>query len=307
MVRTDGGDVLDVRRLRLLRELAHRGTIAAVAEAMSYSPSAVSQQLSTLEAEAGVRLLEPAGRRVRLTAPAELLVAHAETLLEGLERAEADLASMATSLAGTLRVAAFQSAVLTLVPPVLSELAATYPELRVEVTEAEPEVSLPALVARDFDLVLSEEYPGHPQARRPEIQRRPLVGDELRLVLPTGWKRTRLARLGSRPWVMEPVGTTAREWATAVCRDAGFEPDVRFTSTDLLIHLRLIETGHAAGLLPDLAGAPDRSSVTTHRLPERPSRQVFSCVRRGAMAHPAVRAFEAAALKVTALGRARVG
>jgi len=96
---------------------------------------------------------------------------------------------------------------------------------------------------------------------------------------------------------MEPVGSTAREWTTAICRTAGFEPDVRFTSTDLLIHLRLIETGQAAGMLPDLAGAPDRASVRTHRLPARPSRQIYTCVRRGASRHPAVRAFEAAALK----------
>src|SRR5215475_300280 len=119
--------MLDLRRLRLLRELARRGTITAVAQALSYSPSAVSQQLTALEKETGVRLLEPAGRRVRLTAQAGLLVAHAEVLLEAMEQAEAALAQSLTETAGTLRVAAFQTAVLTLVPPALPSSSSNTP------------------------------------------------------------------------------------------------------------------------------------------------------------------------------------
>jgi DNA-binding transcriptional LysR family regulator len=284
--------VLEVRRLRLLRELAHRGTIAAVAEALSYTPSAVSQQLSVLETEAGARLLEPVGRRVRLTRAAELLVARTETILEELERAGADLASAASEVSGTLRVAAFQTAVLALVPAALTSLRTRHPALRIEVTELEPEASLPALVAREFDVVLAEEYPGHPQPRAPEIERRKLLSDELRLVMPAAWSDLALDRLSGRPWVMEPPGTPAREWATAVCRDAGFEPDVVHTSTDLVIHLRLVEAGHAAALLPDLAQARGRTAISTRALPGKPVRQVFSAVRRGGMAHPAVVAFE---------------
>ena len=108
--------MLDLRRLRLLRELGRRGTITAVAKALSYSPSAVSQQLTALEKETGVRLLEPAGRRVRLTAQADLLIAHTEVLLEEMERAEAALAQSLNETVGTLRLAAFQTAVLALVP-----------------------------------------------------------------------------------------------------------------------------------------------------------------------------------------------
>jgi DNA-binding transcriptional LysR family regulator len=93
---------------------------------------------------------------------------------------------------------------------------------------------------------------------------------------------------------MEPVGTTAREWATAACRQAGFEPDVRFTTTDLQIHLRLVESGLAAALLPDLSGAGDRDDVAAHRLPGRPRRQIFSTVRRGAARQPKVEAFTTA-------------
>ena len=286
--------MLDLRRLRLLRELARRGTITAVAEALSYSPSAVSQQLAALEKEAGVRLLEPAGRRVRLTPQGDLLVAHTQVLLEEMERAEAELAQSLNETVGTLRVAAFQTAVLALLPHALSQLARHHPSLRVEVTELEPEVALPALVAGEFDLVLGEEYPGQPLPRPRETERHDLLTDELRLITPAGWGERSLTSLASRPFVLEPVGTTAREWATAACRQAGFEPDVRYTSTDLQIHLRLAESGLAAALLPDLSGAGDRQDVLTHRLQGRPRRQIFSTVRRGAARHPKVHAFTTA-------------
>jgi len=94
--------------------------------------------------------------------------------------------------------------------------------------------------------------------------------------------------------VLEPVGTTAREWATAACRQAGFEPDARYTTTDLQIHLRLVESGLAAALLPDLSGARDRHDVVAHRLHDRPRRQIFTTVRSGAARHPRVQAFTTA-------------
>jgi len=286
--------MLDLRRLRLLRELARRGTITAVAEALSYSPSAVSQQLTALEKETGVRLLEPAGRRVRLTPQADLLVAHTQVLLEDMERAEAELAQSLNQTAGTLRVAAFQTAVLALVPHALSQLARQHPSLRVEVTELEPELALPALIVGEFDLVLCEEYPGFPLPRPRETERHDLFTDELRLITPAGWSEQSLSSLASRPFVLEPVGTTARQWATAACRQAGFEPDARYTTTDLQIHLRLVESGLAAALLPDLSGAGDRQDVAAFRLRGRPSRQIFTTVRSGAARHPKVQAFTTA-------------
>src|SRR6201995_1748147 len=207
-----GAAMLALRRLRLLRELARRGTIAAVAEALSYSPSAVSQQLSTLEKEAGGRLLGPSGRRVRLTAQAELLVAHAGVLLEEMERTEAALAQSLHEIAGTLRVAAFQTAVLALVPG-------------------------------EFDLILGEESPGFPLARSEETERHALFADELWLTLPASWGDLPLGGLALRPFALEPLDTTAREWAPAVCRQAGFEPDVRYNSTDLQGDLPVVAGG----------------------------------------------------------------
>ncbi|MEU2212496.1 LysR substrate-binding domain-containing protein [Streptomyces hygroscopicus] len=288
--------MFDLHRLRLLRELRHRGTLAAVAAALSYAPSSVSQQLSQLEAEVGVRLLEPVGRRVRLTEQAEILVAHTEAILERLERAEADIATSLTDLTGTLRIASFQTAALALLPTTLDLLRDRHPQLRVHVTHMEPEKSLPALQARDFDLVLAEEYPGSPNQRPAELEQEDLFRDPLRLALPegaprpaTGGPMAALRSLDGRPWVMEPEGTAARHWAMALCREAGFEPDVRFETTDLLLHLRLVEQGHAAAFLPDLVWGGHRPTVALRQLPRgRRARRVLTVVRRGSGGHPAI-------------------
>lgn len=283
--------MLDLRRLRLLRELKRRGTVTAVAEALGYSPSAVSQQLATLERETRVTLLEPAGRRVRLTAQADVLVEHAERLLAEMERAESALARSLHDIVGTLRVAAFQTAVLALVPAVLLRLAAEHPGLRVEVTESEPEEALPALVAGQFDLVLAEEYPGRPLPRPRETERRDLFTDRLRLAVPVSWPERTLEELADRPFVLEPAGTTARAWSTAACRAAGFEPDVQHVSTDLQIHLTLVAHGLAAALVPDLAGADVHDGICLQTLPGSPARSVFAAVRLGAVTHPSTAAF----------------
>src|SRR5918995_3930320 len=124
--------MLDLRRLRLLRELHARGTVAAVADALQFTPSAVSQQLAMLEREAGVRLLEKAGRGLRLTDAALVLVEHAEALLERAALAEADLAAAAGTVAGRARIAGFQSVVLRLAVPALERLAGDAPRLRCE-------------------------------------------------------------------------------------------------------------------------------------------------------------------------------
>jgi DNA-binding transcriptional LysR family regulator len=292
----NGIAVIDVRRLRLLVELSRRGTIASVAQALDYSPSAVSQQLNVLEKEAGVRLLEPLGRRVRLTAEGELLVTHGEEVLAGLERAEAELAASRAQPTGRVRVAAFQSAVLSLVPGALLELERSHPSLRIEVTEMEPEAALPALAAGDFDVVLAEEYPTHPRPRLRGLDREDLMSDELCLVTPSTWRVRALADVADRPFAMEPTGSTSREWTESVCRSAGFEPDVRFTSTDLQVHLRMVEHGLAAAILPDLAGAGRHRRVRLHSLDGAPTRRIFTVTRSGARRRPAITALTAALL-----------
>jgi DNA-binding transcriptional LysR family regulator len=284
--------MLDVRRLRLLRELKLRGTLAGVAEALAYSPSAVSQQLALLETEAGVQLLQKVGRRVRLTPQAEVLVEHTTHLLERLELAEAEMTASLTTVSGTVRVALFQSAAQALIPQALTLLTVDFPDLRIEVTEREPERGLFEVSARDFDLVLAEQYPGHTRAHRPDLDRVNLSSDTLRLaVAPIGAGRPAPASLNETaalPWVMEPEGTASRHWARQLCRSAGFEPDVRFETADLIAHIRLIESGNAVGILPDLIWAGLEPTVALVDLPGRPNRTVFSAARRSSANRPGV-------------------
>ena len=275
--------MLELRRLRLLRELKIRGTIAAVAEALSYSPSSVSQQLALLETEAGVPLLTKSGRRVQLTPQAEVLVAHTALLLERIELMEAELDSSLTEVRGTVRLAVFQSAALGIIPQALTLLAAEYPALRVEVTQREPENALFETWARDFDLVIAEQYPGHSAPREPDLDRVALCEDELRLGGAASLDDAR-----DRAWVMEPRGTASRHWAEQTCRSAGFEPDVRFETADLQAHIRLIESGNAVALLPDLVWAGRRPSVDLTALAGAPKRQVFTSVREASRERPTI-------------------
>src|ERR671926_337466 len=159
--------MLDLRRLRLLHELRERGTIAAVADALRFTPSAVSQQLAVLEREAGVPLLERAGRGVRLTDAALVLVRHAEALLERAALAEADLAAAAGTVAGRARIAGFESVALRLALPAMARLKDEAPRLRCELLELEPEEAVPALALGDLDLVLGDEWQHQPR-RLPE-------------------------------------------------------------------------------------------------------------------------------------------
>lgn len=293
----------DLRRLRVLRELKHRGTLSAVATALAYSPSAISQQLAQLEAEVGVPLLEPDGRRVRLTPQALILVEHTESVLAELDRAEAAVAASLDDVVGTVRVSAFQTAAHGLVPDAVQALAHQHPHLRVHLVHLEPEVALPALAARDLDLVVAEEYDGVPHRVVPGLHREQLALDPMRLALPgtiTGATAPPEVDLATVPWVLEPAGTYARRWAESRCRLAGFEPDVRFESTDVLLHLHLVRHGLAAGILPDLVWAQARPDV---RLRDAPGgavhRRLVTAVRSGAESKPALVAVRAA-LRVSA-------
>src|SRR5918997_7170074 len=166
--------MLDLRRLRLLHELHRRGTVGAVADALSYSPSTVSQQLAVLQREAGPALFEPAGRRVRLTDAALVLAEHAEQLLAAAERAEADLAAAAGAVVGVVRVGSFQTASLNLLLPAMAALRDAHPRLDVQLVEMEPEPALEALRSHAVDLVLADEWAGAPRPRFPGLDRQDL-------------------------------------------------------------------------------------------------------------------------------------
>lgn len=285
--------MFELRRLRLLHELSLRGTLAAVAEALSYSPSTISQQLAQLEKDAGVALLIADGRRVRLTDAGILLAAHAARALELEERIRAELESLQPGIA-PVRVAVLQTAAHALLPAALSLLAEREPGLRVEIAEVPPEEGLFELSARGFDLVIAEQYPGHTRAHRAGLERDVLGSDPIRLALPPADSARSLADLRDRAWVMEPAGTAARQWAVQQCRAAGFEPDVRFEIADLTAAVRLIAAGRAVGVLPDLVWTDIDPPVRLVDLPDQPVREIFSAARASSASRVGIRAVRAA-------------
>ena len=217
--------MLDLRRLRLLHELHRRGTVGAVAEALRYSPSTVSQQLGVLQREAGTALFEPAGRRLRLTDAALVLVAHAEELLAAAERAEADLdAAAAGAVAGVVRVGSFQTASLHLLLPAMTALADDHPGVEIRLVEAEPEPALEALRSHALDLVLADEWTGAPRPRLPGLDREDLFAEPVLVALagePPGGGRGRAgARSRSSPARRGPPATPAAAWPSSCAGSA---------------------------------------------------------------------------------------
>jgi DNA-binding transcriptional LysR family regulator len=287
--------MLDLRRLRLLRELQVRGTLAAVAEALSYSPSSVSQQLSELEREAGVALLERVGRGVRLTDAGNVLVAHAEALLARMEEAEADLAASAGAVVGTVRVTSFQTGAVNLLPAALTAVAAEHPALRVEVVQAETGPALRSLALGQVDLVIGIEYDHVPEPRDPAIERERLLDERLLLALPPGHPRAagaravRLAGLAGETWGAGNVGGHAALVVRACNLLGGFQPDIRHQSDDLLVLRALVAAGHALTFLPELLAARGGEAVALRPIADAElRREVFLAARRDALGRPAL-------------------
>jgi DNA-binding transcriptional LysR family regulator len=301
--------MLELRRLRLLRELNQRGTIAAVADALQFTPSAVSQQLAMLEREAGVRLIERAGRGVRLTDAARVLVEHAEAMLDRAALAEADLEAAAGTVAGRGRIAGFESVLLRLALPAMEALASDAPRLRCEVVEAEPEQALPALALGDVDLVLGDEWQHGPLRLPAGVQRHDLFDDPVRLVLPLRHPAARrhrdvvpLAELAGETWTTGHAGMGWDEMTLRTCRDlGGFDPDIRHRTHDATVSLALVAGGLAVTLLPDLV-LPDRHpGVVLRGIAERPvSRAIFAATRATDAARPSTQALLAAVRDVAA-------
>ena len=294
--------MLDLRRLRLLHELHRRGTVGAVADALSYSPSTVSQQLRVLEREAGTPLFEPAGRRVRLTDAALVLTAHAEQLLAGVERAEADLAAAAAgAVGGAVRVGSFQTASLHLLLPAMDALRRTHPGVEVRLVESETEPALEALPSHALDLVLADEWAGMPRARRAGIDREDLFAEPVLVALPAGHPAAargavHMPELAEEIWATGYAGGGMEALVQRVCAThGGFEPTVRHRTNELSMLVGLVARGHAVTMLPEIAFAAGHEGVAVRPVVGLDAdRTVFTATRAGAERRPALAAVLAA-------------
>src|SRR5258708_33379186 len=222
--------MLDVRKLRLLRELAHRTTIAAVAEALCYSPSAVSQQLAALEREAGVPLLRRTGRRVTLTPAGAALAAQTEAVLALLEQASAMLAAARTGLAGPLKIGAFPTAVRTILPAALVALGRDHPGLELMVTEIDPAAVPDALRTGALDVALVHNYDYVPTEPDPALDTEPLIEEAIYLASSGAAPEPGedpVRRHRDSPWIMASPGTLCHTMAVRACGAARFTPRAR--------------------------------------------------------------------------------
>jgi DNA-binding transcriptional LysR family regulator len=285
--------------------------MAAVAEALHFTPSAVSQQLAVLEREAGVALLTRVGRGVRLTDAALVLARHAAVLLDRAGLAEADLAAAAGHVAGRARIASFQSITLQLAIPAMRALAAEAPGLRCELVESEPEESLPQLALGDVDLVLGDEWVPGSLPWPAGLERLDLWRDPVRLVLPAGHPAARrhagavpLAELAGDAWATgHPV--LWDEMVVRTCRAlGGFDPDVRHTTNDSVTCLALVAGTGAVTFLPELVRPEAHPGVTVRPVVGAdPHRTLFVATRAADATRPSTRALvDALCAAAVALG-----
>ena len=298
--------MLDVRRLRLLRELAHRGTIVAVAQALAFTPSAVSQQLSALEREAGLPLLERSGRRVVLTPAGRNLVGHAEAVLEQLERAAAELASARRGLTGPLRIGTFPSAGRTIIPAALTALARVHPGLEPMVAEIDPAGVADAIRAGELEVALIHEYDFVASRPEPGLATEGLCTEAMYLASaappaaaphlpPTSAVPADPAAIGrcrDAPWITATPGTMCQQMTIHACQAAGFTPRTRHRVDDFTTTLALVAAGQGVALVPQLGLADLPPGVALTQVPLH--RRTNVAYRSGAGSHPAVAAITAA-------------
>src|SRR2546423_2405545 len=250
--------MLDVRRMRVLREVAAQRSFSAAAEKLGYTQSAVSQQIAALEREAGATLIERNPRGMRLTDAGEALVRHADTILVRLAEAEAELDAIAGLEGGRLRMASFPTAGATLMPHAIAAFTAAHPAIALSLAEGEPEEIVPRLRAGEFDLVLLFEFPGESEALAAGTQRFELFEDPMQLALPSDHRlsrrrKLRLEDLKDESWIQTSASSPCARHVLRCCHEAGFEPTVSFESDDYATVQGLVAAGVGVALIPQLA------------------------------------------------------
>jgi molybdate transport repressor ModE-like protein len=285
--------MLDVKRLRVLQEVACRGSFSAAAEELYLSQSAVSQQIATLEREVGMPLLDRANGGPRLTAAGEALVGHAEAVIARLDEAERELSAIAGLEAGRLRIASFPSASATLVTGALSKFRGRYPGIDLHFSEHEPEDSLPLLRRGEIDVAVVFDYPAIPAEGERDLERELLLTESMYVALPTGHAladaaTVSIAELADEPWLCSTRPSSCSELILVACREAGFEPRVEFESDDYSVLQGFVAGGLGVTLLPDLALASLRADVVVRPIvPEAAERRVWAAIRAEGSRSPA--------------------
>lgn len=286
--------MLNSSRLNVFREVVSRGSFSEAADALSYSQSAVSQAIATLEGEVGTPLIERNRGGVRPTAAGAALAGHVGGILARMETAEAELAAIAAGHGGRLRTASFPSAGATLMPQAIARFRAAHPGVEVTLAEGEPDEIAPRLRAGEFDLVLLYEFEGVGERLGAGIRRFELLDDPMHLALPRDHplakrERLRLEDLREEAWIQTSADTLCARHVVRSCHEAGFEPTVSFESDDYQTVQGLVAAGVGVALIPELALSTVREDIGVRALhPHSPLRKVLAATPRGAPVTAAV-------------------
>jgi DNA-binding transcriptional LysR family regulator len=279
--------MLDVKRLRVLREVAAKGSFSAAAEALAYTQSAVSQQIATLEKETGTTLLERNAKGVRLTDAGRVLVEHADAILCRLAAAETELEAMAGLRAGRVRLVSFPSAGATIVPRAVAEFRSRHPAVEILVDQAEPDDGLAKLRAGECDVALTIDVFRPSKAEGIDFVH--LLDDPMYVALPkdhplASRRRIRLADLAGESWILGTTGACPDgRILMAAAQAAGFEPRIAFHSDDYLAVQGFIAAGVGVALIPDLALVSVRDDIVIRSLGARPPvRKILAATPTGA-------------------------
>jgi DNA-binding transcriptional LysR family regulator len=289
--------MIDVAALRALQAVAVLGTLARAADELGFTASAVSQQLKRPERQVGVPVVAAAGRGVVLTAAGQAMVDSAPEVFQALERcSEAARSVSAGAPRGTLRVAAFSTAIRGLVAPAIARLTTHCPDLQLQVTELDPDQALYSLQAGTVDLALVHDADGLPAPTLPSLTWRRLITDAGDVVMGRTHPLARLSRpltstdLAGHSWVTSPPGTVCHQWFRRLFADATEHPDVRHLVDDFATQLSLVRSSDILALIPRLAQPPLGEELLARPLRRPPEREVRAVWRRSAQASPAIRA-----------------
>jgi molybdate transport repressor ModE-like protein len=274
--------MLDVKRLRILREVARAGSFSAAAEELYLSQSAVSQQVATLEREVGMSLLERTSAGPKLTDAGQALVTHADAVICRLEEAERELAAIAGLEGGRIRLVGFPTASATLVTRAVSSFRDRFPNVELFLAEAEPEVSLPALKAGEYDVALTYDFEMNPDEDDRDTERRLLLEEQMLVAMPsnhplTRKKAVRLDEFCDEEWLTGVSVGSCRNHLIELCQVAGFDPKISFESDDYNTLQGLVAAGMGVTLLPELAFAGRHTELELRPVtPKAPMRRVWA-------------------------------
>lgn len=293
---------MSIQQLRMLREVAVRGTIVAAASSLGYTPSAISQQLNGLERSTGVAVLERVGRNVRLTDAGRELVRHAGDLLTSLEAARAAMEQVAGEVRGTIELSVYESVAVTLLVPLLERLGARHSELRIRTRQLEVEPALEAVAGGTVDVAFTLDYAHAPMSQPVGLSTTSLLDDVFHLVVPCEDAvrpgKASLADFAGRRFISPSLATSCGSSVVVACRSAGFEPDIAHQIDDFPTMMRLVAAGAGVALVPDLALVAPPDGVRVVDIDKPFSRTIQIAYRTASAARPAVAAVHDALVAV---------